>query len=193
MFTLEAAEYALDDNPTHLWCLGSCHTITQVNGRSFYFYAQGHTGRRLRVEWRQWLAELQRLHWVWLLESDTCRKGWQLLRPPQLDPLAAVLTDDLGGLDRLERDQRFQRAVQQVLGRYRLERREDEAGVVCIRVEGGAEPYEVTLRLDWSHPPACSCPDAIHRRPVHGGFCKHTVAVLLRWPDLRCQLLTAIL
>ena len=77
--------------------------------------------------------------------------------------------------------------------RYRLERREDEDGGVVVTVQGGSKPYEVRVRLDWSEPPACTCPDAVHRRPLHGGFCKHVVAVLLRWPDLRCQLLGAIL
>ena len=70
---------------------------------------------------------------------------------------------------------------------------EGDGGEVVVTVRGGAQPYEVRVLPDGFVPPSCSCPDAIHRRPLHGGFCKHAVAVLLRWPDLRHQLLSAIL
>ncbi len=199
VFTLERQEYGPDADPvSSLWGLGVCRTVTQVNGRNFYFYtggfpcpAKGATHRRLLVEWRQWLAELQCDHHVWLLVHDEDPAGWGLVRPLQPSPLA--VRTERHGLDRFERDQRFLRAVQNVAERYRLERREDEDGGVVVTVQGGSKPYEVRVRLDWSEPPACTCPDAVHRRPLHGGFCKHVVAVLLRWPDLRCQLLGAIL
>jgi hypothetical protein len=196
VFALDRREYGTDRGPlSNLWPLGTCHTLAQVNSRSFYHYADGVTGRRLVVEWRQWLSRLQRDHHVWLLESETSSIGWRLLHPLQPDPAAGVatMTTVQDGLDRFERDQRFQRAVQQVARSYQLSRRDDEEGSVVVAVQGGAQPYVVRVLSDWSEPPACSCPDAIHRRPLHGGFCKHTVAVLLRWPDLRCQLLSAIL
>ncbi len=194
MFTLPMREYGSDCDPcSNLWVFGDCFRIDRVNGRSFYWRAaKARAGRRLLVEWHQWLSELQRTRHVWLLEPEPHATGWQLLRPLQPGPMAgpAMVTD---ALDRFERDQRFQRAVHQVLEDYELERSQPADGLVLVTVAGGTRPYEVQVSADWSQPPACSCPDAVHRRPVHGGFCKHAVAVLLRWPDLRCQLLTAIL
>ena len=195
VFTLDRREYSAQDYPTRLWGLGTCHAVSLANGRSFYTYADGRKQRRLLVEWTQWLSGLQRDHWVWLLDSDTSPAGWQLLCPLRPAPLAGAGTVAavVGGTDRRECDQRFQRAVRQVLAHYQLERGEDDDGAAVVSVCGGGQPYLVRVRLDGAEPPACTCPAAIHRRPLHGGFCKHTVAVLMRWPDLRCQLLRAIL
>ena len=192
VFTLEC-QYGTERGPcSSHWVLGDCYRIHTVNGRSFYWRAaKDFTGRRLLVEWTQWLSELQRSRHAWLLDPEPAAAGWRLLRPPHPDPMS--MTTALDGLDRFERDQRFQRAVQQVARNYQLSRCDDEDGTVVVAVQGGAKPYKVRVLPDWSEPPACSCPDAIHRRPLHGGFCKPTVAVLLRWPDLRCQLLSAIL
>jgi hypothetical protein len=192
VFTL-AHRYGTDRGPcSNYWPLGDCYRVHTVNGRSFYWRAaKDFRGRRLLVEWTQWLSELQRSRHVWLLDPEPSAMGWQMLRPPQPAPLSMATA--LDGLDRFERDQRFQRAVQQVARSYTLDRRDDPDGSVVVAVQGGARPYEVSVLADGSEPPACSCPDAVHRRPLHGGFCKHTVAVLLRWPDLRHQLLAAIL
>ena len=193
VFTLRKDEYPADMNPTARWCLGTCHTVARVNGRSFYIYTDGRTVRRLLVEWRQWLTQLQGPAWTWLLWSEDDRRGWQPLRELPANP---VFGTDVPGhtvsCALTQRDQRFSRARQQVLGRYRMER-VDLDGQVIVRLEGGAEPYEVVTRLDGSEPPQCTCPDAVHRQPVHQGFCKHAIGVLLSWPDLRCQLLPAIL
>jgi len=198
LFTLERD--GLDPvtrSPTQLWALGTSHTITKVNGRSFYFYAGGFqgpcrpgAGRRLLVEWRQWLSELQREHHLWLLEPEPRSTGWQRIRSSQPQPLA--MATPVQALDRFERDQRFRRAVHQVAQNYRLDRADCDQGV-SITVTGGRQPYTVQLDLHGAQPPACTCPDAIHRVDLHGGFCKHVVAALLRWPDLRHQLLAAIL
>ncbi len=195
VFALDRSEYQCDDHPLRLWCLGTCHSITQVNGRSFYAYAKGRRQRRLRVEWRQWLARLQRGARLWLLRSERDPAGWQQLRALQPDPMdqAGAMAGVSGGLDQFEIDQRMQRALRQVLPRYQLVRSDRADGLVVVEVSGGAQPYEVRAPAAWSEPPQCSCPDALHRRPLHGGFCKHALAVLLRWPDLRCQLLDAIL
>jgi hypothetical protein len=193
LFTLGRRAYGPDSYPcSNLWPLGDCFRIHQVNSRSFYWRAsKARAGRRLLVEWRQWLSELQRQHHVWLLKHERDPAGWSLLRPLQPDLSAMAAT--LEGLDRFECDQRFQRAVRQVTDHYSLERVEGDEGEVVVTVRGGAQPYEVRVLPDGFEPPSCSCPDAIHRRPLHGGFCKHAVAVLLRWPDLRHQLLSAIL
>ena len=192
LFTLPKRHYGADINPcSNMWPLGDCFRINRVNGRSFYWRAsRAQAGRRLLVEWSQWVSELQRTRHVWFLEPEPSTVGWRFVRPLQPDAPAMNSYPEI--IDRFERDQRFQRAVKQVSKHYQLERH-DEDGAVRVEVAGGSRPYEVRVTLDWSDPPACTCPDAIHRRPLHGGFCKHTVAVLMRWPDLRCQLLSAIL
>ena len=194
MFTFRKDGHAQDAHPLARWCLGTCHNVGRVNSRSFYVYTDGATVRRLRVEWRSWLAQLQVDGWAWLLESDDDPRGWRRLRPLPPDP--AALGADLPGFEAspllVQRDQRFQRAVRQVLGRYRLDR-VDEPGRIVVTIHGGDQDYRVVARLDWAEGPRCSCPDATHRLAEHGGFCKHTVAVLLTWPDLRCQLLSAFL
>jgi hypothetical protein len=196
LFTLLRRHYGPEADPVSgTWGLGNCHTLVVVNRRSFYWRSKSDRGRRLLVEWRAWLGELQRHRWVWWLPRDDDPVGWRLLNPVQAAPLAmqAGVLYPADAMSRYECDQRFQRAVKQVLATYRLDRADTPDGAVRISVRGPASAWEVRVRLDGSEPPACTCPDAIHRRPMHGGFCKHTVAALLTWPDLRCQLLTAIL
>ena len=196
LFTLSRRHYAPEADPvSSTWSMGNCHTLVEVNRRSFYWCSRNDRGRRLLVEWLTWIGELQRQRWVWLLAREDDPAGWRLLNPVQAVPLSmqAVGASPAEALSRYECDQRFQRAVKQVLTTYRLDRADTPDGAVRITVRGPASAWEVRVRLDWSEPPACTCPDAVHRRPMHGGFCKHTVAALLTWPDLRCQLLTAIL
>ncbi len=193
LFSLPRRDYGPESDPcSNLWPLGDTFRISQVNGRSFYWRAsKAHSGRRLLVEWPQWLSELQRTRHLWWLDPEPAPRGWHLLR--SLEPAPMAMSTPLQALDRFERDQRFRRAVQQVAQRYQLERSDDDQGAVRITVTGGSRPYTVQLRPDGVEPPACTCPDAIHRVELHGGFCKHVVAALLRWPDLRHQLLAAIL
>lgn len=193
IFTLRKDEHPPATNPTARWCLGVCYSIARVNGRSFYVYNDGLTVRRLLVEWRQWLTELQRTAWTWLLVSETDRRGWRRLRELPANPVfGATVPGGAVSCGLTLRDQRFSRARQQILARYRMDR-VDVDGQAIITLEGGAEPYEVVTRLDGSEPPVCSCPDAVHRQTLHGGFCKHAIGALLSWPDLRGQLLPAIL
>ena len=184
-----------DLHPLDRWCLGTCHTVARVNGRSFYVHTDGLTVRRLLVEWPQWLAQIQARGWVWLLSGEDDSRGWQRLRPLPPDPLAAGGDHYMGQADpdRYALDQRFQRAVHQVLGQYRLDRVDDADGQIVVTIDGGDRRYRVLTQRDWAEAPRCDCPDATQRPDLHAGFCKHVVAVLLRWPDLRCQLLTAIL
>lgn len=194
IFTFPKGECDEEVRPLDRWCLGTCHTVARVNRRSFYVYADGHTTRRLRVEWRQWLAQLQADRRAWLLRSEECPRGWQPLRPLPPDPLAMddALRMAQTGPSRHALDQRRQRAMHQVLGHYHLDRQEDGEDVV-VAVEGGDRTYRVVARSDWAEPPRCDCPDATQRADLHGGFCKHVIAVLLHWPDLRGQLLHALL
>ncbi len=133
LFTLRARHYGPDSDPcSNLWSLGDCYRIARVNGRSFYWRAaKAQAGRRLVVEWRQWLSELQRIWHVWLLEPEPSTSGWMLIRP--LQPVAAQITVT-DALDRFERDQRFRRAVQQVAKHYTLRRSESADGAVVVAV-----------------------------------------------------------
>ena len=58
-------------------------------------------------------------------------------------------------------------------------------GHYCVRE--GARSFDVHICADWSHDPRCTCAEA--RRSDSQGFCRHTVALLLREEHLRCQLL----
>lgn len=89
-----------------------------------------------------------------------------------------------------QREARILRADDQVLKRYRLERR-DEGDLAHFAVTGGSAPYTLTLSKSWAADPECSCPDG-QNRGVRG-YCKHAMAAMLREPDLRCQLLEAYL
>lgn len=197
VFTLPRCHYGQDGHPLMLWALGEVRRVSAVNTRSFYARdpKARRQERRLLVEWLPWLSQLQAEHWVWILEGEDDPAGWRQLRPmqPGLAELGGGAPRQEGDLDPFEIDQRIQRARAQVLPRYRLSRSDRPEGCVVVCVEGGAEVYEVLVRLDGAEPPRCSCPDAEHRREMHGGFCKHAVAVLLSFPDLRGQLLTALL
>jgi uncharacterized Zn finger protein len=83
--------------------------------------------------------------------------------------------------------------MQQVLPHYRLDRVDGREGSTVVTVDGGSRAYRVVVDRAWATEPTCDCPDAVHRRDLHGGHCKHVFAVLLRWPDLRAQLLSALL
>lgn len=192
VFALRKDEHAEDANPIGVWCLGRCYTVTRVNGRSFYVYSDGSSERRLLVEWHQWLWGVQDSCWTWILWSEDDPRGWCRLRPAPLDPLA-LAEQQATRTGPSAKEQRFLRARHEVLGSYRFERADGSEGTTLVTVEGGARPYCVALNRGWTEPPACDCPDAVHRRAEHGGYCKHAVAVLLRWPDLRAQLLSAIL
>jgi len=58
-------------------------------------------------------------------------------------------------------------------------------GHFCVRE--GARSFDVHICAEWSADPRCTCAEA--RRSDFQGFCRHTVALLLREPHLRCQLL----
>jgi hypothetical protein len=86
-----------------------------------------------------------------------------------------------------QRDARLLRAAQDVLHRYHFV----ALGPGQLRVEGGARAYDVQIGLDGEAAPRCSCPD--NQRPEVGGFCKHTIAVLIREPSQHWQLLELFL
>ena len=86
-----------------------------------------------------------------------------------------------------DRDRRMMRAATSVLERYQF----TQVDPLVTRVNGGSQPYDVTVHPDWSARPACSCPDHQGRRTE--GYCKHIIAVLMRDPALHCQLLELFL
>lgn len=93
------------------------------------------------------------------------------------------------------RDDRFFRAAESVLKRYRIvRRRELEDGFVVFDVTGGTQAYQVRVHPDWLKNPSCSCPDAAQRAKENArGYCKHIIGVLLSNEEFRCQLLEAFL
>lgn len=94
------------------------------------------------------------------------------------------------------RDDRFFRAAETVLKRYRITRRTgtDADGMVVFDVRGGTSDYTVKVHPQWRCAPQCSCPDAENRaRTQANGYCKHIIAVLLANREFSCQLLEAFL
>ncbi len=189
VFVVPREDYDPSRSPIGHWVLGTNHRVSHVNSRSFYVYAAGARTRHLKVEWREWLRA-------------RCAEGvafvdWQRIAPP-----APSLTEEgiqMAGrqikVDVRARTQRFVRASNDVLKRYRIRPCEDrDDGAARFELTGGSEPYTVTARHDWSAPPACTCPDASRTaRERNLGYCKHVIAVLLDTPELRCQLLDILL
>lgn len=58
--------------------LGENHTVSRVNGRSFYVSHGGRRTRRSLFAWRRWLEARMREGWLLL-------DGWEVRRPPNLD------------------------------------------------------------------------------------------------------------
>ncbi|MGB0640748.1 MAG: SWIM zinc finger family protein [Myxococcota bacterium] len=96
------------------------------------------------------------------------------------------------------RDLRFLRAAETVLKKYELTRIDDTSGdkpLCSVAITGGRTSYVVKFHTDWSKRPTCSCPDMKRSGGASsaGGFCKHAIAAALKWEDLRCQLLDALI
>lgn len=169
-------------------CLGTGHSITRVNSRSFYVATQGRCERYLHAQWSQWLLAR-------FAQGTVSLDGQPLQAPPALKPrgedemAATQITVDIHA-----RDQRFLRAARKVLRQYQIKRQPEQGGVVRFAVTGGDHDYQVELRPDWSRQPRCSCPDASHdARDRCAGFCKHIIATLVAHEDLQFQLLDLLL
>ena len=169
------------------WAMGDGYTISTVNGRSFYVSSRGETKRHLLAEWDWWLD--QRMD-----EGRVFYRGRQLKRSMETDALTRGVVIPEFKIDLPGRDRRFLRAAREVLKNYTLSRRDDEGGVTTIVVSRGRRRYHVGLHRDWAMPPQCDCPDARNGAArLTAGFCKHTIAVLIEYDDLRCQLLDVML
>ena len=98
-------------------------------------------------------------------------------------------------IDLYARDLRMIRAARDVLGRYSLIKTDESAdGLVQYAVTGGKAPYSVSVHARWKQQPVCTCPDAAQRaKTQNGGYCKHIIAVLLKDPSLKYQLLELFL
>ncbi len=97
--------------------------------------------------------------------------------------------------DLYPREIRMLRAIQDVLKKYSIhETTRSGARRRTFRVTGGTRPYDVTVREDWSESPACTCPDFLNRASRQNrGYCKHIIAVLFLYEELKCQLLELFL
>lgn len=168
-------------------CLGTNHSITRVNGRSFYVATDGRCERYLRVEWSQWLLGR-------FAEGRVYLEGHPLIPPPELAKGEDEMTRAQLHIDMVARDNRFFRAAREVLGSYSIVRRDGQNGAACFDITGGSDDYQVVVSRTWAHSPRCSCPDARYGAAEDcAGYCKHVVAVLLANEDLRFQLLSVLL
>lgn len=93
------------------------------------------------------------------------------------------------------RDDRFFRAAESVLKKYKITRRRKmEGGLTVFDITGGTQNYVVKIHSEWLTNPQCSCPDAAqHAKESTRGYCKHIIGVLLSNEEFRCQLLEAFL
>ena len=93
------------------------------------------------------------------------------------------------------RDDRFFRAAESVLKKYKIVRRKTlEDGLVVFDITGGTQDYVVRIHPEWLVNPQCTCPDAAQRaKESTRGYCKHMIGVLLLNEEFRCQLLEAFL
>ncbi len=93
------------------------------------------------------------------------------------------------------RDDRFFRAAESVLKKYKIIRRDKlENGFAVFDITGGSQDYVVKIHPEWLVNPQCSCPDAAQRaKESTRGYCKHMIGVLLSNEEFRCQLLEAFL
>ncbi len=100
-------------------------------------------------------------------------------------------------IDTQARDVRMNRAAEQVLRQYTIRKLNTESpNQACYRVSAGVEhDYQVTLYTDWSSAPHCTCPDALREasKAAPGTWCKHVLAVLMKYPQFRGQLLDMFL
>lgn len=95
------------------------------------------------------------------------------------------------------RDQRMAKAATEVARSYSITRMTDsESAEVRFDVKGRqGNQYDVVVRADWSRGPTCTCPDfqRIQRQGHQNLMCKHILAVLLKNPEFRGQLLDLFL
>lgn len=93
------------------------------------------------------------------------------------------------------RDDRFFRAAETVLKKYRIQRRPGlEDGLVVFDITGGTTPYVVRIHPQWHTAPTCTCPDASqYAKVANRGYCKHIIGTLLDNEEFRCQLLETFL
>ena len=86
------------------------------------------------------------------------------------------------------RDMRMLRAAREVSGAYTITPVAQTPG--AYTVTGGSQPYTVQGDPNWKAEPTCTCPDATRRNNT---WCKHVMAVFLKEPTLRCQLIDLFL
>lgn len=98
-------------------------------------------------------------------------------------------------IDIQARESRFFRAAGTVLKNYDIIRKKElEEELVVFELIGGSMPYTVKIHPQWKCNPVCSCPDAEKRAKSSArGYCKHVIAVLLKYEEFSFQLLEAFL
>lgn len=93
------------------------------------------------------------------------------------------------------RDDRFFRAAETVLKKYDIIREKEMDGeLVVFTLHGGSAPYTVKVHPQWKCNASCTCPDASkYALRDSRGYCKHVIAVLLKYDEFCGQLLETFL
>lgn len=170
---------------------GMAFTVTRVNGRSFYVYSQGKTSRYLRPEWTTWVKSLFRLG------DGVELNGHPVKWPDDFDPADFVAPGNKETL--VLRENRLKDARERVLPHYFIHKDFDRNGVERHRLTGlesgnKGDNQSVTILKDWSSEPFCTCVDSLWNIDTDAGpFCKHLLAILMKFEHLHCQLLDVVL
>ena len=153
-------------------------SIAQVNRRSFYASVDGVRERHLLAEWIPWLRDL--------CARGTLIHNGKSVHVAGFGP-SATFTPVAESRALLHGRMR---SARRVVKTYSITQQTCADERWFFEVAGGARAYTVRAHPEWSEPPSCDCPDATGRRSP---WCKHSLAVLMSEPALRCQLLDIML
>ncbi len=170
--------------------------VTRVTSQSFY--VRDDSGARPKrhdlADWLPWLVERGR-------EGPLVIDG-QLMRPPSAAPFfpgdpGALPSAGQGSDENGARDRRVLGAVREVLSTFTIKRRPDSPeGLEIYRFtrRGWSAWYTVEVDPAWQVEPTCTCLDQQRQQRKRAGVvCRHVVAVLLKFPEHRHQLIDLLL
>lgn len=181
------------------WGVGCAYLryrVSHLNAQRFRIAGHGLPFDLPLSRWPDWLESLEPNQGRWITVHlsactlvachgcDGSAVGRSSAVPPSPKSSPGVPVNEMPAF---QRDARLLRAARVVLKDYKLEAQGDGKFLVT----GPNQPYRVTVSPEWSAAPRCTCPD--NQRATTGGYCKHVIAVLLREPALRCQLLELFL
>ena len=153
-------------------------TVQRVNGRSFYASVDGQSERHLIGQWSTWLRNLQKRGDILLNGVPAVVPGIQFnwTFTPSREELVTIRS-------------RLKSALE-TTRTYQIRRSGTDEDLWTYAVVGGRREYCVRAHPEWAETPSCDCEDAVHRKSP---WCKHSMAVLMTIPELRCQLLDVLM